>query len=613
MITTDQTLLSWVNGYKIHFEKPVTQSNPNVTIIRTEPEKAHYNAVIKQLITIGAISECKPCPGQFVSRVFLIPKKDGTMRFILNLKELNKFIKTKHFKMEDIRTVLKLVSKKCYMATIDLKDAYMLIKIDPSSCKYLRFIIAMDNNLSCSKMYEFKVLPFGLCTAPYIFTKLLKPVLKLIRTCGFLSSCYLDDICLMGDTYFSCMSNVGKTQELLEALGFILNRDKSCMTPSQSCKYLGFVVDSKYWHVSLPKDKRNRIKTVLKRFLHVKRCRIRNFAQLVGLLVSACPAVEYGWMHTKSLERIKYLQLKKHNNYNFYMKIPNNILSDIRWWIKVIDNSVHRIRDDTYCCEIFSDASTTGWGAACGNNSAGGQWTETERSNHINYLELLAAYFALKLFARNCHHCQILLRVDNTTAVSYINRMGGIQYPHLTELTRSIWQWCEKREIYVTACYIKSADNSIADMESRRSHPDAEWTLLNTGFRIVVSNFGFPEIDLFADRINKKCNKYASWKLDPDALVIDAFTISWSDYYFYAFPPVSCVLKALRKIINDKAVGIVVVPAWPSQPWYPLFTSLIISKLIKLDSSYFFIPHSRKSNIQETTTLVAAILSGRQC
>jgi len=45
----------------------------------------------------------------------------------------------------------------------------------------------------------------------------------------------------------------------------------------------------------------------------------------------------------------------------------------------------------------------------------------------INYLELLSAFFALKCFAENLRDCDVLLRIDNTTAIAYINKMGGIQ------------------------------------------------------------------------------------------------------------------------------------------------------------------------------------------
>lgn len=571
-------------------------------------DKHEFYEAINNLLQIGAISECEPCTGQFISSVFLIPKPNGKKRFILNLKALNKFITTDHFKLEDLRTAIKLISPGCFMATLDLKDAYFLVKIHPESRKYLRFIF--DNN-----MYEFHVLPFGLNTAPYLFTKLMKPVVKLLRMAGYISTIYLDDLCLIGNSFRECTENIDITIKLLKGLGFIINYEKSNLQPSTSCKFLGFIINSYKFEIKLPQEKRTRIKTELNKFIHLNRCKIRTFAQLVGLLVSACPAIEYGWLYTKEFERTKFLNLIDNDNYNKSMIIPEHLQNDIKWWLKGIDKSVHRILTDTYACEIFSDASTTGWGAACETESASGPWSMEERTQHINYLELLAAFLALKVFAKDARNCQILLRIDNSTAISYINRMGGVQYPHLTRITKDIWQWCESRRIFVSASYIKSTDNIIADAESRRNHPDIEWELNSDSFTQITNNFGMPDIDLFASRINRKCAKYVSWHRDPDAFAINAFTFNWKNFFFYAFPPVSVILKMLRKIINDGATGIVVVPMWPTQPWYPLFNKLVVSNIIIFKPhENVLISHFSRAQVQKSLTLVAAILSAtRSC
>lgn len=352
------------------------------------------------------------------------------------------------------------------------------------------------------------------------------------------------------------------------------------MTPSTSCKYLGFIINSRTLHVELPPEKINRIIKEVQKFITIKKCKIRSFAQLVGLLVSACPGIEYGWLYTKELERCKFLNLQGDGNYEKFMSIPRSLHTDLKWWLKSIPYSVKQIRDDNYSLEVFSDASTTGWGAACGKERASGPWSSQERELHINQLELQAAFIALKIFAKFHTHCQILMRIDNSTAICYINRMGGIQFPHLTHIAKDIWQWCEQRKIFLFASYIKSSENKDADIESRRCHPNIEWELKPSSFKTIERSFGTPDIDLFASRINKKCRLYVSWQKDPDAVAVNAFTLKWTSYFFYAFPPFSIILKMLRKIIHDKARGIVVVPMWPSQPWYPIFQQLQVSDVI---------------------------------
>ena len=69
---------------------------------------------------------------QFISTIFLRPKKDESFRMILKLKELNKFVEYEHFKMDSIHTCIELMRPSCYMASIDLRDAYYSAPVDES-------------------------------------------------------------------------------------------------------------------------------------------------------------------------------------------------------------------------------------------------------------------------------------------------------------------------------------------------------------------------------------------------------------------------------------------------------------------------------------------------
>lgn len=562
---------------------------------------------LSHLEKIGAIRVCSPVEGQFLSSIFLIPKSNGDKRFILNLKKLNKHILTQHFKMEDFRTASRLMSPNCYMLNLDLKEAYFLVPIHDDHKKYLRFKFK-DN------LFEFTALPFGLCTAPYLFTKLLKPVAALLRSQGLLSAIYLDDFLCLAGSYKNCLQNAMQTISLLCRLGFLINYEKSNLVPSKICKFLGFLFNSENMCLELPPEKKQKIFDLVRHNMTKTRISIRDFSHVIGTLIAACPAVAYGWAHTKSFERAKFLALNCNDgNYDKIMNIPQHLSYDFQWWESNIWQSRNPIRLFDYKIEIFTDASTTGWGAACGTEKTGGFWTADEQMHHINYLELMAAYLGLKTFADNLSNCEILLRVDNTTAVSYINRMGGIQFLHLNEIAQKIWRWCEMRQVFVFASYIKSSQNVDADSESRKLNIDTEWALSSQAFEKIVATFGDPEIDLFASRVNAKCIRYVSWKRDPYAYNVDAFTISWHNFFFYAFPPFAVILKVLQKIIGDRATGIVVVPYWESQPWYPLFKSLAIGNIVtfppskNLLSSVFRQAHPLHRHL----SLAAAVLSGK--
>lgn len=566
------------------------------------------NLAIKNLLDLGAVTLCIPCKNQFLSRIFLASKPNGGKRFILNLKPLNKFITNTHFKMEDFRTASKLIPSQGYMTTIDLREAYLLVPIAEIHQKFLRFEYE-------GYTYEFKALPYGLSVAPRIFTKIMKEVMCFLRYKGYTSVQYLDDILCIGDNLKACLSNVNETVRLLEHLGFVINYDKSILQPHQQCKFLGFIYDSVKLTISLPDEKRKNISRLLQKYSTLPNCTIREFAQLIGVLTAACPAARYGWLYTKNLERHKYLSLLNHNdNFDSKISLPNLILEDLNWWIKNINHTFNYLSTPEFSLEIFTDASRTGWGAVCNGKQVYGGWKPEEKEYHINFLELLAVYLALKCFVLDKSNCAILLRVDNTTAISYINRMGGIQFPHLNSLAWSIWQWCEKRQIWLQASYINTKDNKEADQASRIQNPDTEWELTQTGYNYILQQFGEPDIDLFASRTNAKCQTYVSWKPDPDAITNDAFTIPWKNYFFYAFPPCAMILKCLHKIIADKAKGIIVFPMWPSQPWYPLLMSMLVSKVIELKShkNNFHSHFSAPQTVNKNLILGAAVLCGKR-
>lgn len=382
-ITDDQFVLSAISGYKIPLLcKPDESLSSNFCHKYTKAESKLMANEINHLLSIGAITKCSPIAGQFISDIFLVPKKDGYMRFILNLKKFNKFVHAEHFKLEDIRIAIKLLNKNDYMTTIDLKEAYFCIPIHKDHQKYLRFYY---NGI----LYGFTALPFGLSSSPYIFTKILQPVMALLRAQGHKSVRYLDDILCIGNSKYSCLKNTCTTLRYLQDLGFVINAKKSNLEPKMSCKFLGFVLNSNLMIIEIPEDKRHKLYNLIIKIIHTKSITIRDFSRFLGSLTATCPAITYGWAHTKSLERARYLALLNNNdNYNATMTLPSYIMSDLLWWKANIMSSVKSITNVNFIMEIFTDASTTGWGAACNNERTGGHWTRTESSNHINYLEL---------------------------------------------------------------------------------------------------------------------------------------------------------------------------------------------------------------------------------
>ena len=136
-ISTNKLVLQAVEGYKIPFaKKPLgcgVLQGPALSI----SDQNHCRKQIYKYLKKGAIAKVEPCSDRFVSSFFLIDKPNGQKRFILNLKELNEYVFTNYFKMEDWKTVIRLMSPGCFLATIDLEDAYPLVPLDKDDRKYL--------------------------------------------------------------------------------------------------------------------------------------------------------------------------------------------------------------------------------------------------------------------------------------------------------------------------------------------------------------------------------------------------------------------------------------------------------------------------------------------
>ena len=197
---------------------------------------------------------------------------------------------------------------------------------------------------------------------------------------------------------------------------------------------------------------------------------------------------------------------------------------------------------------------------------------------------------------------------DNTTAVSVISHMGSSRSKTCNDLCKTIWNWCISRNLWLSVAHIPGKQNFYAENESRKKTvTSAEWQLnpniLNSCFRHLRTA---PQIDLFASRINCKMDCFVSFKPDPEAYAVDAFTLNWGAYDFYAFPPFSLVSRLLNKIELDGAEGICVLPDWPTQPWYAkarqmMQTAPIILKprknLLKLPTQPE-VPHPLHSKLQ---------------
>lgn len=140
-------------------------------------------------------------------------------------------------------------------------------------------------------------------------------------------------------------------------------------------------------------------------------------------------------------EKIKYLKEAK-GNFEAIMPVNDEMKKELVWWCSNIYSEIRHIFRGNPEATIKTDASLLGWGATYDheNIEIGGRLKKEEKINHINYLEMLAIYFGLRSFENLIQNKYVRILSVNTTAISYINNMGGIKSKKCNELAIEIWE-----------------------------------------------------------------------------------------------------------------------------------------------------------------------------
>ena len=281
--------------------------------------------------------------------------------------------------------------ENCYMASVDLTDAYYTVPVAVEHRRYLRFLWR-------NRLFQYTCLSNGLVSALRYFTKLLKPVYSTLCSQGYLNVGYINDSYLQGDSNTECRSDILTTLNVIESLGFLINHEKSVLQPCQKLVLFGFLSDSVNMKVFLAAEKRERIILACQQLLKRSVISIRKVAHVIGLLVSSLPAVQYGPLHYRSLEIDKNIALQQNNgNCKVIMTLSSESVSDLGRWVTSLPIAWKNITMGNPTIEMATDASTLGWGAVCNGKSAQGMWPPLEKQKHINELELLAIYFWKRL------------------------------------------------------------------------------------------------------------------------------------------------------------------------------------------------------------------------
>ena len=160
----------------------------------------------------------------------------------------------------------------------DIRDAYLHVPMHQAVRKYLRFVVN-------KKVYQFTCLPFGLATSPREFTKLLRPVVSLLRQQGVKLHVYLDDWLIRADTPEEAQLHSQTTIKVLQFLGWIINFEKSDLTPSQDFQFIGMQFNTRRFTVAPLPKMRVKVQSVLQHWMANPNITARDLHRLLGMLV----------------------------------------------------------------------------------------------------------------------------------------------------------------------------------------------------------------------------------------------------------------------------------------------------------------------------------------
>ena len=300
----------------------------------------------------------------------------------------------------------------------------------------------------------------------------------------------------------------------------------------------------------------------------------RDLHRLLGMLVFMASLVRRGRLRLHPVQWwAATAWCQRTGNWSDRIQVPQWVLSEVAWWASpAVLQGLPLVTKETEVT-LFTDASSSGWGAQLGSRLTQGQWSASQRSWHINVLEMQAIIYAVRDFLPHLRSRVVRLMCDNAVTVAYIKNEGGTRSTTLMQMTIRLLKWCDRKAITLVPIHLPGVHNIQADSLSRVGQTlTTEWTMAMESLRPVFAKWGEPWIDLFATFANRRLVKFVSPYPDPRAEWTDAMSMPWDNGrgLLYAFPPFKMVPQVLQKIAQSPAVKVILIAQLqPAASWFP--------------------------------------------
>ena len=192
-------------------------------------------------------------------------------------------------------------------------------------------------------------------------------------------------------------------------------------------------------------------------------------------------------------------------------------------------------------------------------------WAEATQL-HINQKELMAILFFLQSSPISLRHKVVDIGVDNTTALSYVRKLGG-RHKYLAQISDQVFHFLMTHHTVLLAYHLPGEMNTLADHESRKMRKihSADLKMNHKKFQMLEKIHDPHTMDAFSTRQNRQLKRFASWDPQPGATWTDALAHPWHGENLYCNPPFNMIGRVLQKVESEGTTITLIAPLWPAQ------------------------------------------------
>lgn len=360
----------------------------------------------------------------------------GKQRFVIDARYQNQFIDDRRFKYERLADLAPQLREGDQLISSDVKDAYHHVQLRKADQTYFAF-------RCMGRVFKCLTMPFGLKVAPFVWTKLCRPVVQALRREGFRVVAYVDEFGggvptrqQGGATKKEAAAAGIRVQRLFQSLGLYLHPSEGEWSGTTCLPLLGFLVDTERRLFFLRPDRTTKVMGMAGGLLagaktHRRWVRHSALRSFCGTAVSTNLAVPEARYRLRSL----YTVMRDHRDCcSNRVRLGRQAMTDLQWWngLTARAEAGRALWSAPADVTMTADASRIGWGATWDGLVPARRYHTADRADfHINLLELGAVRLGLLSFVDFLRSPStiIRLRTDSRVAMEVINSGSSTSPP----------------------------------------------------------------------------------------------------------------------------------------------------------------------------------------